>query len=115
MLIPPPKYKLKLANQSECDALALVCQRFTQIEPSAEDMLARYLLIKLAEHSLKGVQKFSLQLRAHEANALALMLTDFERTFYPNNMLSPYNRTFNNRIAAAIHKDQTSYYSLINP
>lgn len=106
LFVPPPKYKFKLTNQDERDALALLCNLADNSQWS-HVLLADKLKLKLANIRLAGNPKTTIKLEAHEAEILRLMcieVNEFEN-------LSHYNQAYNRNHANAVHTLLADYFN----
>lgn len=110
MHAPPPKYKLKVNNADEHQALLYMCNSIVTGQISAVDMLARQVGFAALVKEVEGKTKYRINLSPTEACTFRAMCHDTIKYIEPE----PYNRALYQRWANDIHQQHTQYYTLIN-
>lgn len=107
MLIPTPKYKIKITTGDEQDALMLICNDCDQVNYLARLFLAYDILLKIAAMVLACKTKYTIKLNAVEATTFKMMCIDVNTVY--GDGLSPYNKSYNQGHITAITQMQTQY------
>jgi len=107
MLHPPPIYKLKIKNDSEHQALIYLCQLNANGHYNSHNLLSIHIRFIMLAKEVKGKEKYSIELRAHEAIELCNII-NFTNTSLEGK-LSIYNSTLYQRWANSINENIVSY------
>lgn len=100
----PPKYKLKIADKSEEQALVLVCEHNSSLY-TAHGMLAMKIKLLVAEKTIKGKTQYSVALEAHEAFLFDEMMDRAAKV-----VNSPYNQSWRRQHSEGIHLVLSAYH-----
>jgi hypothetical protein len=102
----PPRYKFKIHNADQREAIMLLCKQFDPLGPTDMYFLAVELLLKIIDKKISRVEKYSIKLQAHEADIFKRMLL----VGLNIDNLSPWNERFYQVKFEEIVNQQQDYF-----